>query len=599
MILLWRSVQEILIFATNIYLHLRHGSLASFCLDFATCSIYIMASKTSYAIEKDKPSKCKCQEYIINLLNAFVSPFTCCMRLSCWSKRRYLQYDLSVQCYGIFQTMIGILWASTFLDVMEFMRNDNQVDVVLLSSYCILTYALCNVIVIVMQRSKLFGQKIVFFVGISGRIVAFGMKYLFALIYETHFAYHHPFGEAAGYLLICVAISVFCIDALFVLRKKCCFITSAISSIELGSRLRNLSRSLIQKESIRSYESDMMHLFLSEKHDEYFQQNLQNEFIQLVRKIDKGVFTIAIGYLFSVQMIYAAHFTFALHGDGTHNILLLIISKVVIALCILLIFIVLLNVFTYLQMKRDRAAHNIFETMKNKQMKLPSEKTDHLTKIESKIGICCIGICTKLLHRFYKLTEHTISFMIGSLGWSFGFAMVSEINIIQSVLHRLYFSICMTAFGMIVLSIRSRRQKNALQKWKTAEFENSEKRIESDESDDNEENICGNVSFKLYKLSHMNYFFRKAYGLMVALPWQLTITQLLATSSNDQSVRLALSFLLAICASVLLGWTGIKFIEIEQHTRADSTLHCTNAIIREKYMQMKSVQLSVIERTNI
>merc|ERR1712228_949636 len=95
-------------------------------------------------------------------------------------------------------------------------------------------------------------------------------------------------------------------------------------------------------------------------------------------------------------------------------------------------------------------------------------------------------------------------------------------------------------------------------------------------------------------ISNSNHFCRRAYDLMVALPWKLTITQLLAQSSNNEIVTLLLSFALAIFASVILGHTGIKFIEIEQETRAHSTLHSTNTILRGNYMQIE--RISVIDK---
>ena len=108
-------------------------------------------------------SRSKCLEYSLAILDCLVLPCTSCMDAKYWSTRRFYQYDYTVQCYGIFQTIIGILWASTFLVAVKLFEQKERTHTFLIAIYCAFTYTLCNIVVIIMQRTELFGGKMSFF----------------------------------------------------------------------------------------------------------------------------------------------------------------------------------------------------------------------------------------------------------------------------------------------------------------------------------------------------------------------------------------------------------------------------------------------------
>eukprot|EP01084_Bolivina_argentea_P214674 364428_1 len=568
---------------------------------------------------------------ILHTFDILVWPLTSCMHLSCWSKRRYFQHDLAVQCCGIFQTLIGILWASAFVISVEELEHKEQTDIILISSYCLFTYTLCNIVVIIMQRTDLIGQRISFFVGILCHIVAFGIK---NLADEILIYFSSSFIMAFTYLLICLFVSIICIYGLSVLRKHFCFAVKETTEFgqkvinQVGNVTAQLSESfsdiIKNKKQENIYESDLMELFLNEKDNQSeiidtigCKFKKEQEFNRLIKNIDTGAFTIAVGFIFAKLIGFVVYYIFKIDSNEK-DLFKLSIAKVIIVAVILIIFVIFVNIITYLQMKRDRVAYKMFESMKNRRICLNSKdlndenKTDLLLKIVSNTENVLIGCCIKFSYKFYKLTEHIIQFITGCLGWSFGFALVSGIDIRNTILYKFYYSLIVTIFGFIFLSIRSHRQRKKLLSWRKETLnkindlnaktdKNKTDKIAIDEENifvenrmnknvDNEIDIFNAKAIyhqKLYQISHLNFFFRKAYGLMVALPWKITIGMWLDSSFKNESVELVVRFIIAIFATIIFGYTGLKFIEIEQESRCHSTSYATNSFLKGNYMQLK------------
>ncbi len=234
-------------------------------------------------------------------------------------------------------------------------------------------------------------------------------------------------------------------------------------------------------------------------------------------------------------------------------------------------------------MKRDRVAYKMFESLQNRRVSLTNIKSETdiytLTKVVVTTENCLMGCCIKLSYKFYKFTEHVISFVTGCLGWAFGFALVSAIDINNTALYAFYYSLISTLLGIIFLAIRSQRQRHKLLSWRketVKKINHSESMrnviINSEEEKENELNIetdhdnifdaenrmnknkdiTADIDIfhaksiyhqKLYSISHLNFFFRKAYGLMVALPWKLTIGLLLDNSLPNDTVELLVRFI--------------------------------------------------------
>ena len=163
-------------------------------------------------------------DYLFCPLDALVFPCTHCLKLSCWDKRKYAQYDLSLQLMGIFQTLIGTLWASTFTRFIQYLGHSTSVQTLYILLYCVGTYALCNILVVIMQRREWFKDNILFFVGTLGHVVAFGIKSLAFHIMNLHFS--STFKTSLIYFWICLAISICFIFGLSVIRKSFCFAMS-------------------------------------------------------------------------------------------------------------------------------------------------------------------------------------------------------------------------------------------------------------------------------------------------------------------------------------------------------------------------------------
>ena len=174
--------------------------------------------------KKDKSTMHKCIKYSLIPLDILIYPLTCCMRSSCWNNRKYAQYDLSLQLMGIFQTLIGALWASTFVSIIEHFDNTDNIQTVYIALYSGVAYVFCNILVVMMQRKEWFKDNILFFVGTLGHIVAFGIKSLAFQIMNVHFS--SSFKIAVGYFWTCLAVSIFFIYGLSFIRKHFCFAMS-------------------------------------------------------------------------------------------------------------------------------------------------------------------------------------------------------------------------------------------------------------------------------------------------------------------------------------------------------------------------------------
>eukprot|EP01084_Bolivina_argentea_P110174 196784_1 len=170
-------------------------------------------------------SKSKCIQCIFLPLDVLICPFTSCMKLKCWKTRRYFQYDLAIQCYGIFQTLIAAFWASGFRMAAQFIIHGNQNQyLIYVILYVILSHFLSNIVLVLVQKSNYFNQKMSFFIGTLGHISAFGYKELSIHILKNHFS--SSLHLATSFLFICFGFSILSIYGLSILRKYFCFTAS-------------------------------------------------------------------------------------------------------------------------------------------------------------------------------------------------------------------------------------------------------------------------------------------------------------------------------------------------------------------------------------
>ena len=137
--------------------------------------------------------------------------------------------------------------------------------------------------VVMMQRFEWFSEKMEFFLGTMGHIVAFGIKSLAFQIMNLHFSL--TFTLAINYFFISLLVSILTIYGLSVIRKHFCFAIKEIheQTAEIRQKISDktdavgaqishtVNRSLSTIKSLHQsndnldiYESDIMDLFLNE-----------------------------------------------------------------------------------------------------------------------------------------------------------------------------------------------------------------------------------------------------------------------------------------------------------------------------------------------
>ena len=87
--------------------------------------------------KKQHSNRLKWMKCLFFPLDVLIFPLTCCMRHSCWSKRRHFQYDLALQLMGVFQTLIGALLATSLVSVIEYFEESEQMETVYIALYVI------------------------------------------------------------------------------------------------------------------------------------------------------------------------------------------------------------------------------------------------------------------------------------------------------------------------------------------------------------------------------------------------------------------------------------------------------------------------------
>ena len=92
---------------------------------------------------------------------------------------------------------------------------------------------------------------------------------------------------------------------------------------------------------------------------------------------------------------------------------------------------------------------------------------------------------------------------------------------------------------------------------------------------------------RLYEISNVNYFFRKAYGLMVALPWELTFEVAIEESLEDNAHKLTTIFLVSLFATIILSYCGIQFLKIQSGLHHHSTSHGTEQLLKGNFRKLK------------
>ena len=202
-------------------------------------------------------------------LDVLVWPLTCCLTISCWNQRPFVLYDLILQCSGIFITLIALLWTSAFTILIEAVRGKQEIDILLIVSYCTMTYILCNVVVIALQRTNMFGERITFFVMVLGQMAAFGFKELTQWIMDSCFQSSYLFEWL--FLLILLVVAIIFISVLSVVRKNFCF--AVRGGIEW-------QRSLLFEEVATQNRSRF---------------EAERQFNRLIRRVDRMAFTVSVG----------------------------------------------------------------------------------------------------------------------------------------------------------------------------------------------------------------------------------------------------------------------------------------------------------------
>eukprot|EP01084_Bolivina_argentea_P075570 136986_1 len=160
-------------------------------------------------------------------LDIIIFPLTCLLNLKCWRNYRYLQCDYAMQLYGISQTLIGAIWATTFTSVIQRYQNENDFmdtkqsfTMIATATYILTFYSLTNIIIIILQTLRFSLDKISFFVGCLSQIIAFGMKDLSFEIMDKYFSNSKL--ESIKFLFILFFTSIIIIIILSMFRLYCC-----------------------------------------------------------------------------------------------------------------------------------------------------------------------------------------------------------------------------------------------------------------------------------------------------------------------------------------------------------------------------------------
>eukprot|EP01083_Nonionella_stella_P167116 560860_1 len=575
----------------------------------------------------------KCLHYCSLPLDCLLWPITRCMKASCWNRHRHFQYDLSIQLMGIYQVVIGALWASSILSFIESYDQSSSTSTLYVGIYCMITYIACNIVVVIMQRNQYFDNKMSFYVGTLGHVVGFGVKSLAFQIMETYFSSN--FQQSFLYFWICLAISIAMIYAMSFIRKRLCFSIKTLQEqtskrhVKMSTipSIRHTINSIDSSNDIQLYEDDFTDLLLNndrhtiDERNHNSQQHEKESFTHLIKEIDTDIYTITMGCIFVELIYYAMVGEYAQLDEQHHSDEILDttdkdlcipvwcpgvwITMTTVASVIYLLFRISNCLFSSIQMRRDRVLYHMLQTLE--------DSTENIQCITQDLQIdenLVIAGCIKFSLKWHKLSQHITTFFVGFLGYGFGWAIVYRIYLLDTVQSRWTYSLVITGIFIVVYFIRSALLKRRYDRWEKSVQQSMEEQhdrhVLGEEMKDKDDIVHEMDMFemkakhhrKLYSISNKNFFFRKAYGLAIALPWEVTFDLVIEHMVHDMTMENAVfvRFGIAIGATIVFGYCGVQFIDIHSKVQQHSTSYATEQLLKGNYMKMKTFVRPVYAR---
>ena len=137
--------------------------------------------------------------------------------------------------------------------------------------------------------------------------------------------------------------------------------------------------------------------------------------------------------------------------------------------------------------------------------------------------------------------------------------------------------------GILVYWLRVTLLHNRLKKWLTIHGSvNSMK-------DYSLNDIPSKYHHYIYFLSHSNYFWRKSFALILAIPWQTTAFLFIQLKFAPSNERLYIKLSIAAGATIGFCYAGLKFIGIERKFQKFTNSFITTSFIRGHHSKLKDV----------
>merc|ERR1712013_178590 len=200
-----------------------------------------------------------------------------------------------------------------------------------------------------------------------------------------------------------------------------------------------------------------------------------------------------------------------------------------------------------------------------------------------------MGKCVECSVRFFAESAFCAAFTVTFMGWAFGWATVSGMYSAHRVsVASLYAALC-TALAVFLYFIRSRAHIRKYEKWKIQNGDGEERALLENENENFESSNVFAVGEETHRalraLANWNLFFRKGFGFMIALPWEILLD--LAMERYAVYVR----FLIAIAATAVLSDLGLRFVEIEEEMHAHNSVHTVAEMLRMRQLNSAHRQL--------
>ena len=579
-------------------------------------------------------------------------PLTCLLSLSCWRNHRYFQCDFSIQLRSLFQTLIGAIWSSTLVGAIEryqnekdFVDKNDEFTMIATSTYVICTYLMANIIIIILQTLHFSMDKISFFIGCLSQIVAFGIKDLSFEIMDIYFS--NTKYQTVEFFVISFCFAIFIIIILSLVRIYCCncanyykydandqllygdhdeaanyskrlSINSSTSTAtvdldtmnnQILSNQPNLSDideqnenktktkknpdiaekllSLYAKTEIAPSLLHISNLSVDDKNMSlnFKKEEKKDEFISILKEMDTDIWMAAIGFIF-IECIY--FFTdrkwVPLDSSVVHSLNekndIVVQSGIIIIVSLFIVWILFAQFISYIQMIRDRSVYRAILHLKYHK----NEKSLYgIDRLPDDTNNCCKRILIMCSLTSYNRTEYIITFINGALGWSFGWSVISYILTIETIEERVIYSSIFSVTGILLYWIRVTMLHNRLQKWLS--IHGTLNKLDNCSLID----IQSKHHHSIYFMSHSNYFWRKSFALILAIPWQTTAFLFIQMNFPPTTKRLYIKLSIAIAATIGFCYAGLKFIKIERRFEMASNCYVTSMFIRGHHSKLKNV----------